>query len=183
MFSFRKKLSIFLVFLGLNFISAYAQEKNELNPSDTDLIILFTVSIAIVIGIFLYLARETILRKKTSYDERKFASQKNRDFEKYHSDWTDDYIDFGTRSKMSDKEFQEQLEDSKLPDCYKVLGIKKSATIKEIKEKYRRLAKEFHPDKTKTLGSAKKMAEINQSYEILSDEDKRERYDKFHDVS
>ena len=136
-----------------------------------------------MIGIIIYISREVILRKKTSYDEGTFASQKNRDYEKYHSKWTEDEISFGAKkSRMSDEEFEEQLEESKLPDCYKVLGVKKNATKEEIKERYRTLAKEFHPDKTKTSQSEEKMAEINKAYEILSDDDKRERYDKFLDV-
>ena len=183
MIPLRKILLGLSVFLLFSITSAHAQE--DTGPSSTDLIILFTVSILVVIGIIVYISREIILRKKTSYDEGTFASQKNRDYEKYHSEWTDDEIGFRTtKSKtMSDEEFEEQLQESGLPDCYKILGVKKNATKEDIKERYRILAKEFHPDKSKTSQSEEKMAEINKAYEILSDDSKRERYDKFLDVT
>ena len=52
-------------------------------------------------GILIYLARNIILRKKTSYDEAKLDSKKDRDFEKYHSDWSEEEI-FGSRKSTTD---------------------------------------------------------------------------------
>ena len=63
-------------------------------------------------------------------------------------------------------------------DYYKVLGVPKTATAKEIKAAFRKLARKYHPDVNK--GDAKSEArfkEINEANEVLSDPDKRKRYD------
>jgi len=60
-------------------------------------------------------------------------------------------------------------------DYYKILGVERTATDKAIKTAYRRLARKHHPDVSK--GSADKFKEINEAYEVLSDPDKRKRYD------
>ena len=63
-------------------------------------------------------------------------------------------------------------------DYYKILGVPKTATAKEIKAAYRKLARKYHPDVNK--GDAKSEArfkEINEANEVLSDPDKRKRYD------
>jgi DnaJ-class molecular chaperone len=62
-------------------------------------------------------------------------------------------------------------------DFYKLLGISRSATHKEVKKAYRQKSLEFHPDKNKAEGAADKFAEINRAYEVLSDEEKRKIYD------
>ncbi|KUH47651.1 DnaJ C-terminal domain-containing protein [Mycoplasmopsis meleagridis] len=66
-------------------------------------------------------------------------------------------------------------------DYYAVLGVSKNATQKEIKEAYRKLAMQYHPDKLKDGTSDKKMQELNAAYEVLSDPQKRENYDRFGD--
>ena len=160
------------------------EETPDAGPTANELIILFTIAIIFVVGIIIYITREIIMRKKTDYDKGQFESQKNRDYEKYHSDWGDESIDDEKeRARQIDEEFREQLEDSGLPNYYKILGVKKDATKQEIKERYRKLAKEVHPDKTKEESAEEEMAEINTAYEVLSDQEKRERYDKFLDVS
>lgn len=68
-------------------------------------------------------------------------------------------------------------------DYYKILGINKEASAKEIRKAYLNLAKKYHPDKQGALSEEEKksvhekMSEINEAYEILSDEDKRKEYD------
>jgi DnaJ-class molecular chaperone len=57
------------------------------------------------------------------------------------------------------------------------------ATQEEIKAKFRQLAKEYHPDKSKDEKSAEKFAEINKAYEVLSDEEVRKDYDKYFKAS
>ncbi|KAL3940871.1 MAG: hypothetical protein SGBAC_004666 [Bacillariaceae sp.] len=63
-------------------------------------------------------------------------------------------------------------------DFYKLLGISKKATPKEIKKAYRQMSLKFHPDKNKEEGAAEKFSEIARAYEVLSDEEKREIYDR-----
>ena len=60
-----------------------------------------------------------------------------------------------------------------------MLKLAKKASKNEIKTRFRKLVKEWHPDKSKQEESEKKMAEINKAYEILSDEEKRKSYDSF----
>ncbi|MBU4691628.1 DnaJ domain-containing protein [Mycoplasma sp. ES3225-GEN-MYC] len=64
-------------------------------------------------------------------------------------------------------------------DYYEVLGVSKDASEKEIKHAYRKLAMQYHPDKLKDGTSDKKMQELNEAYEVLSDKQKRENYDKY----
>ena len=65
-------------------------------------------------------------------------------------------------------------------DYYEVLGIGKNATDAEIKSAYRKLAKKYHPDLNPGDKTAEeKFKEVNEANDVLSDPDKRERYDQF----
>ncbi|AZZ65489.1 molecular chaperone DnaJ [Metamycoplasma phocicerebrale] len=68
---------------------------------------------------------------------------------------------------------------SKKRDYYEILGINKNATEKEIKTAYRKLAMQYHPDKNSSPDAEEKFKEISEAYEILSDSDKRAKYDKY----
>ena len=146
--------------------------------SSEDLYLTFIIAIIVVAGIFIYLARHIILRKKTSYDYAKLDSKKNRDYEKYHSEWSEEEI-FGSHKSITDaKEFREMFNDNSLPNYYLVLGLTNDSSQLEIKNQYRKLAKQYHPDRNKD-SSEEKMAQINKAYEILSDKKLRAEYDKF----
>lgn len=65
-------------------------------------------------------------------------------------------------------------------DFYEVMGVPKNATEDEIKKAYRKLAKKYHPDLNPGDKEAEaKFKEVNEAYEVLSDKDKRARYDQF----
>ena len=64
-------------------------------------------------------------------------------------------------------------------DYYEVLGISKDASEQEIKKAYRSLAKKYHPDMNKSPDAEEKFKEINEAYEVLSDPDKKAKYDQF----
>jgi len=70
-----------------------------------------------------------------------------------------------------------------MKDPYKVLGVSKDATSNEIKKTYRRLALKYHPDKNPDDKTAEeKFKEISSAYDILSDPNKKSKYDMFGDV-
>lgn len=65
-------------------------------------------------------------------------------------------------------------------DFYETLGVAKSATPEQIKSAYRKLARQFHPDRNPgDKEAAAKFKEIQQAYDVLSDADKRQKYDQF----
>ena len=65
-------------------------------------------------------------------------------------------------------------------DYYDVLGVQKNATADEIKKAYRKLAIKYHPDKNPGDKEAEeKFKEAAEAYEILSNDEKRKRYDQF----
>ncbi|GAA5800669.1 hypothetical protein HPULCUR_006105 [Helicostylum pulchrum] len=64
-------------------------------------------------------------------------------------------------------------------DPYDVLGVKKSSTSGEIKKAYYGLAKKYHPDTNKEKDAREKFAQIQEAYEILSDDEKRKQFDQF----
>ncbi|XP_055812692.1 dnaJ protein ERDJ3A [Solanum dulcamara] len=70
---------------------------------------------------------------------------------------------------------------SKTVDPYKVLGVDKSSSQREIQKAFHKLSLQYHPDKNKSKGAQEKFAEINNAYEILSDEEKRKNYDLYGD--
>ncbi|KAI4349166.1 hypothetical protein L6164_009796 [Bauhinia variegata] len=79
---------------------------------------------------------------------------------------------------------EKALKMSKRKDFYKILGISKTASVSEIKRAYKKLALQWHPDKNvdNREEAEAKFREIAAAYEVLSDEDKRTRYDSGEDL-
>jgi curved DNA-binding protein len=63
-------------------------------------------------------------------------------------------------------------------DYYKVLGVPRAADAAEIKRAYRKLARQYHPDKNKAKGAEDKFKDINEANDVLGDEKKRQAYDQ-----
>ena len=107
-----KQVDVFIISIIIigSLQTTYAQtdETNMLlEVSDEEKIILFASFAIAIIAIFLFLARDIILRKKSSYDNEEFESKEDRTYEKYHSDWGDDYEEIGTRKNTKeDREFR-----------------------------------------------------------------------------
>ncbi len=167
-----------IILAALAAAPAYAQLDAGEGPTTEDLTILFGVSIMFVTGVILYITRDIIRRKKTEYDGGKYESQRNRDYEKYHSDWSE-YATTGERRARDGA----ARAGSPQPDHYKTLGLERGASGAEIKKRYRELARKTHPDRTGKASSKDEMAEINNAYDVLSDPDRRKKYDASLDIS
>ncbi len=68
---------------------------------------------------------------------------------------------------------------TKTQDYYKILGLRKEASLDEVKSAYKKLAKKYHPDLNKEQGSEEKFKEVLEAYQILSDPQKKSNYDQF----
>ena len=62
------------------------------------------------------------------------------------------------------------------PNYYEILGVSRTANGDEIKKAYRKLARQYHPD---AGGDEEKFKQVNEAYEVLSDDKKRQMYDQF----
>lgn len=67
-------------------------------------------------------------------------------------------------------------------DYYEILGISKNASQDEIKQAFRRLARQYHPDVCKEHGAEKKFKDINEAYQVLGDPHKKNQYDTYGSV-
>ncbi|MEI7556542.1 J domain-containing protein [Candidatus Chlorohelix sp.] len=72
------------------------------------------------------------------------------------------------------------MKSSEAKDYYKILGVEKKASDADVKKAFRKLARQYHPDLNKNNPQAtEKFKEINEAYEVLSDTEKRRKYDDF----
>ena len=72
------------------------------------------------------------------------------------------------------------MSSTEFKDYYAILGVSKKAQTDEIKKKFRKLALKYHPDRNQGNKAAEaKFKEISEAYDVLSDEDKRAKYDRF----
>jgi len=148
--------------------------------TESEQMIVFAIAATIIISVLIFLARGSIFRKKNEYDTGEWESKKNRDYEKYHSEWMSDEISFERKgkNKLSDEDFRKSLLSTDIPDYYAILQIQKTASQNEIKNQFRSLAKKWHPDRKQSDDAEKKMAQINMAYEVLSNIKRRKMYDQ-----
>ena len=148
--------------------------------AESDQMIVFATAATIIIGVLIFLARGSFIRKKTEYDIGEWESKKNRDYEKYHSEWMSDEVSFERtgKDKLSDEEFRKSLLNENTPDYYAILQVSKDVSQDKIKKQFRLLAKKWHPDKKQSNDAEVKMAQINMAYEVLSDYKRRKMYDQ-----
>jgi len=103
------------------------------------------------------------------------------DFENWKEDWDDIRETWGrTKYQYRPKDSKKQREkQSNSDDYYEILGIPRDYSIKEIKIHYRKLMLKFHPDRNNSKGAEEKCKKFNEAYEVLSDPEKKEGYDKY----
>ena len=68
---------------------------------------------------------------------------------------------------------------SSKPDFYDVLGVNRDASESQIRRAFRKLAREYHPDVSREPDAETKFKQINEAYEVLRDDEKRQMYDRF----
>lgn len=76
-------------------------------------------------------------------------------------------------------EEEEERDILSLEDYYDILGIERSAEAKDIKKAFRKLSKKYHPDRSKDPQANDKFAAIGEAYDVLSDKNKRKKYDRY----
>ena len=99
------------------------------------------------------------------------------------------YNERGQQSQSVEEDLRKAevaLKQSKQKDYYKILEVSRNSKTKEIKKKYRELALKWHPDKHSGEGekekAEKKFQEVAEAYEVLSDDEKRQKYDRGEEV-
>ncbi|WP_293560102.1 DnaJ domain-containing protein [Parvimonas sp.] len=128
---------------------------------------------------------KSALKEKKIYSSSYNNSNENRKKkndsykEKTYDDYDfDDEEYFYSEEEYNKKVYENmQREKNETPLLYKRLGVEKNATEEEIRNAYKKLAKKYHPDLNKdSEGSIEIMKQINEAYDVLSDEEKRREY-------
>ena len=120
---------------------------------------------------------DALVNRAEAYMEKEDYQEAMADYKKAHE------VDRNNRKVVEGyQKAQALLKRAGQRDYYKILGVPRSASPKEIKKAFRKLAQEWHPDKYSgdlpKEEVQKKMSEINQAYEVLSKEELKERYDR-----
>lgn len=134
----------------------------------------------IIVSIFVYKKRMSILNNNLDDDE----------IYEIINDGDDDNEDYKFYQEYyKQKKYQERIYNHKneiendikiIKDYYKILGLDKTATQEEIKRAYYESMAKFHPDKNNNSINSNEITKLlNEAYEVLSDENKREQYDRF----
>ncbi|XP_038894093.1 chaperone protein DnaJ [Benincasa hispida] len=87
--------------------------------------------------------------------------------------------DFQTRSRLTFVSCGAAATRGTATDHYSTLNVSRNATLQDIKNSYKKLARKYHPDVNKDPGSEDRFKEISAAYEVLSDDEKRSLYDQF----
>jgi len=133
----------------------------------------------------LYSNENSIWDNKTAEEQRIFCNSLGIKFVKYRPLWKYPFADqaklilnLNTRKENQKQSYDKEPHRSeKLKmDYYELLAVGRNATSDDIQKSYRKLALLYHPDKSKTAGTM--MMHIREAYEVLSDSDKRKKYDE-----
>uniref|UniRef100_A0A069DN47 DnaJ protein n=1 Tax=Clytia hemisphaerica TaxID=252671 RepID=A0A069DN47_9CNID len=122
------------------------------------------------------------LRRAKSYMDQELYEEAVRDYEKITK------MDHNHEYRRLLKEAKLELKKSKRKDYYKILGVSKTASEQEMKKAYRKEALKHHPDRHSDADEEKKKSEeqlfkdVSEAYNILSDQQKRARYDSGQDL-
>jgi hypothetical protein len=121
---------------------------------------------------------------KTAEEQRNFCNSLGIKFVKYRPLWKYPFgdqakliLNLRTRQEKNQNYKAQSHKSGKLKmDYYELLAVGRNATSEDIQKSYRKLALLYHPDKSKTAGAM--MMHIREAYEVLSDFDKRKKYDE-----
>lgn len=159
----------------------------HIEPIDNIINIVFLIIISIIIykvrinfidekfNLNYYMEKEILdeLENEYNYDNKQNYCNENKkgNFEYEQNNHSNSYYN----NKQYEKD---ERENSK--DYYKILGVNKTATQEEIRRAYYKLMAKYHPDKNKNSDNSNTITKlINEAYEVLSDEEKREQYNRF----
>lgn len=139
---------------------------------------------AIVLSIFVYKKRMAILNRKLYGEDDIYYTNDAEEYENQNEEGDYEfYKNYYTKEHQNrDNSYiqEEQNNSTYIKDYYNILGVNKHASQEEIKRAYYKSMSKFHPDKNKNSDKANEITKLlNEAYEVLSDEEKREQYDRF----
>ena len=119
------------------------------------------------------------LKKKQSYTTNFEQTYQTSDSDDYNFEYDDDNDNYNNNYNYRKEEDNKQNESFK-KDYYSILDVSKNASTEEIKLAYKRQITKYHPDKNSGSENSTEITKlINEAYEVLSDPEKRDQYDRF----